>query len=222
MATGFVIVRKDALRPDGLVPVVVTSAHVLDSVGQGPLDVGVRVPDADGQPQVAVIQVQAQRAGTPFYVRHPNQDIAAFELTIPTKVAGLIRLPSCLKEKALATDSRRVRAGAEVSFLGFPEVFPGTPGAFPLLRSGKIASYPAAALRAQRKFLINADVYPGDSGAPVFAAGRGGRPELVGMIIQRIGRDKGTFSHFAIAVDASAIRETLQLLAQRKHRLRNN
>jgi hypothetical protein len=133
-------------------------------------------------------------------------------------VAARYPLPSCLEEKALSSGARELRVGDEVTFLGFPDVFPGTPGAFPLLRSGKIASYPTAEMRAGRKFVINADVYPGDSGAPVFARTRGGRAELVGMIVQRIGLNARAFSHFAIAVDASAIRETLQLLAEREGR----
>lgn len=218
MATGFVVARKDALRSDGTMPVVVTSLHVLKGAGRGPLMLAVRVPDAEGEPQVAVIQVQPRRSREPFFVRHPSEDIGAFELKIPSDVAARYPLPSCLEEKALSSGARELRVGEEVTFLGFPDVFPGTPGAFPLLRSGKIASYPTAEMRAGRKFVINADVYPGDSGAPVFARTRGGRAKLVGMIVQRIGLDARAFSHFAIAVDASAIRETLQLLAERKGR----
>jgi hypothetical protein len=61
-------------------------------------------------------------------------------------------------------------------------------------------------------FLINTDVYPGDSGAPVYLMGGKGRPRLAGMIIQRIGKYPDTFSHLAIAVDADVIRETIALL----------
>jgi hypothetical protein len=205
MATGFVVARKDALRSDGTMPVVVTSLHVLKGAGRGPLMLAVRVPDAEGEPQVAVIQMQPRRSREPFFVRHPSEDIGAFELKIPSDVAARYPLPSCLEEKALSSGARELRVGDEVTFLGFPDVFPGTPGAFPLLRSGKIASYPTADMRAGRKFVINART-------------RGGRAELVGMIVQRIGLNARAFSHFAIAVDASAIRETLQLLAEREGR----
>jgi hypothetical protein len=63
-------------------------------------------------------------------------------------------------------------------------------------------------------FLINADVYPGDSGAPVYVAGSGGRPQLVGMIVRRIGSDAQKFSHLAVAIEAGAIRETLRMFSQ--------
>jgi hypothetical protein len=100
----------------------------------------------------------------------------------------------------------------DVSFLGYPEVLPGTDGAFPVLRAGKVASYSPGKLTESGKFIINADVYPGDSGAPVFAT-RAGKPEIVGMIIQRIGNASQDFSHLAVAVDSASIRETLDLLA---------
>jgi hypothetical protein len=65
-------------------------------------------------------------------------------------------------------------------------------------------------------FLIDADVYPGDSGAPVFRISRGGRPILAGVVLRRVGPNPRAFSHLAIAVEASAIRETLDLLAAHK------
>jgi hypothetical protein len=43
-------------------------------------------------------------------------------------------------------------------------------------------------------------------------SGRGNHPELVGMVIQRIGPKERTFSHLAVAVDAEVIREVLTLL----------
>ncbi len=212
MATGFVVGWKDARRPGVVVPVIVTAGHLLDSVGKGPLVMAVRVPVASGEPKVAVIQVTPRRSGARLYVRHPRQDVGAFEPNLPMEATSLI-LSSYLNEKSLADGAGALRVGDEVSFLGFPDVVPGTSGGFPVLRSGKVASYPETQLRAEGAFLINADVYPGDSGAPVFASRHGGAPVLLGMVIQRVGRNERAFSHFAIAVDAKAIRETLDLLA---------
>lgn len=211
--TGFVINRRDASAPGGVMPVVVTSMHVLKTTGRGPLAMAVRVPGADGTPEVVVVRMQPQRGRERFYARHPQHDVAAFAMEIPAQIAGLVKMPSFLDESALADGSDALRAGAEVFFLGYPDVMPGTEGAFPVLRSGRVASYPVGPQHAKGYFLINADVYPGDSGAPVFAAGRGGRPVLVGMILRRVGADGRAFSHLAIAIETSAIRETLKLLS---------
>jgi hypothetical protein len=213
-ATGFVINRPSTQAHGGVVPVIFTCTHVLDTVGNGPLVIGVRMPDTTGDAQVALIAFSPpkQRGKQHFYVRHPHHDLAAFALHLPEEFAGHAEIHTSLSERSLVHDSRSLHSGLEVSFLGYPEVLPGTEGAFPVLRSGRVASYPVGTSQAHGRFLINADVYPGDSGAPVFMSGRGNHPELVGMVIQRIGPKERTFSHLAVAVDAEVIREVLTLL----------
>ncbi|MHB1082204.1 MAG: trypsin-like peptidase domain-containing protein [Prosthecobacter sp.] len=214
-ATGFVITRRDPSAPGGKVPVVFTSVHVLKTMGKGPLIIGFRMPDAKGVAQVSLLAFSPppQAGNEPFYVRHPRYDLAAFALHFPPEIAGRADISSCLNEKSLSHDGTSLHSGMEVSFLGYPEVLPGTDGAFPVLRSGRIASYPVGKPQAHGRFLIDSDVYPGDSGAPVFIAGTSGRPKLVGMIIQRVSPGTRNFSHLAIAVDADVIRETLALVA---------
>jgi hypothetical protein len=216
-ATGFIINHRNARVTGGVTPVLFTSVHVLETIGSGPLIIGFRKPDAAGETDVSLLAFipSKQRGKEPFYVRHPSHDLAAFALYLPPEVAGLARLPSSLVESGIARNGKSLRSGAEVSFLGYPEVLPGTEGAFPVLRSGRVSSYPVGTPQAHGRFLINSDVYPGDSGAPVFLIGCGRRPELVGMIIQRISPTADKFSHLAVAVDADVIRETLALLTTR-------
>ena len=54
LATGFVVSRKDARAPGGRVPVVVTSAHLLETAPRGPFYLALRLPGRDGDLQVAV------------------------------------------------------------------------------------------------------------------------------------------------------------------------
>jgi hypothetical protein len=214
-ATGFIINRHDATAPGGQVPVLLTSAHVLDPLGTGPLIIGFRRKDEKGEAQVALLAFTPtpQSGKGRFYVRHPRHDLAAFALHLPPELVTQARVPSCLDEKTLSHDGKSLHSGMEVSFLGYPNVLPGTEGAFPVLRSGRVASYPVGTSQAHGRFVINSDVYPGDSGAPVFIDRGLGRPELVGMIIERVGIKASNFSHLAIAVDADVIRETLALVA---------
>ena len=212
MATGFVMEGKD--RKGGALPVMVTPLHVVQLVGKGPLYVGTRIANSRGEPQGAVIQLIPPKRGR-FYVRHSSLDLAAFPLQLPESVRAQVSMPTFLKESSIGSGLNSLRSGSEVFFLGFPDVLPGTPGAFPVLRSGRIASYPVRERMSEGLFLIDADVYPGDSGAPVFVAGPGRHPRLVGMVVRRIGTDAQRFSHLAVAIEAGAIRETVRIFAQK-------
>ncbi|MBX7207339.1 MAG: serine protease [Verrucomicrobiaceae bacterium] len=216
MGTGFVVLRRDRSAPGGSVPVVVTAGHLLDAIGRRPFFIGARMPDAKGDAQVALIEFKPPRDNARFFSRDARHDIGVFELRIPPEFASQVSMPSFLSD-AMRT-GRRLRAGEEVSFVGFPEVLPEMEGAFPILRTGRVASYPVGVAAAEGVFVINADVYPGDSGAPVFVTGRAGRPELAGMIIRRVGSDQKAFSHLAIAVDARAVYEAVNSLAAKSGR----
>ncbi|MBE7494902.1 MAG: trypsin-like peptidase domain-containing protein [Verrucomicrobiaceae bacterium] len=214
-ATGFVINRRNADTPGGKEAVVFTSSHVLDTLGNGPLLVVLRTKEEGGAAApLFLVLIPPKKPAKSFYVSHPDHDIAAFTVRLPAELAEIAEMRSFLHEGMLGRDGRSLHSGVEVAFLGYPDVMPGTEGAFPVLRSGRVASYPVGTAQARGRFLINSDVYPGDSGAPVILAGANGQPRLVGMIIQRIGPESRSFSHLAVAVDADVIRETLQLLAE--------
>ena len=215
MATGFVVDTGQARSPqqgDTTSVTIVTSLHAIATVGRKPLLIATRIVEDDGTPSVILIQIQQPKGKRLFFVKHPSADLAAFRVRIPGEAAGMVRMPTFLSPGNIPRSRSQIRPGMDVSFVGYPEVLPGTDGAFPVLRAGKVASYSPGRLSDGGKFIINADVYPGDSGAPVFAT-RGGKAEIVGMIIQRIGNASQDFSHFAVAVDSTSIRETLDLLA---------
>ena len=213
MAAAFIVMHRDPALGQGKVPVVFTSYHVLKTVNHGPLIIGVRMPGEDDDPAIALLKLYPDtHQKRPFYVKHPGSDVAAFPLHLPEELTGVVDLSSFIQDRHLARPGRRLHTGTDVSFLGYPDVLPGTSGAFPVLRSGRVASYPLGTPASEGRFLINADVYPGDSGAPVFVSRKRGSPWLAGMIIQRVSETTDTFSHLAIAVDADTIRETLALL----------
>lgn len=215
MATCVVVNRKDPSASHGITPVIVTSAHVLSVAPHGPFYLVIRNPRIGGSPQVGILEFQApDPTGRPF-VQHPRHDVAALELQIPPEFANQVSLTSYIDEKSIGRASDQAHAGDEISVLGFPRVFPGTEGGFPVLRGGRIASYSAGSSIDREKFLINTNVYGGDSGGPVFTGRRLGRPKLVGIVTERIG-EKGNGTPLAVAVNATVIRETLRLQAARE------
>lgn len=208
MATAFVVLRKEPGARGGVVPVVVTTGHALRVAPKGPWYLGLRYRDADGKLQIAIAELSPREPP----VKHPRHDVVAFAVRMPESVAKLVELPSFLTEASLETPAAQARVGREICMLGFPDVLPGTAGAFPVLRGGRVASYGVAMVEDPHRFVVNAQVYPGDSGGPVFVTGRRGRPELVGMVTMRVADHGKGVVPLAVAVDASVIRETLAMV----------
>jgi hypothetical protein len=206
-----IVVRRRTPANGGVALAVVTAGHLLESAGTGTMFIALRVPDHEGNPRAALLQFDPRRRHGRFYVKHPRHDVAAFALTLPPAAARAISLPTCLEAAEVGRANPALHAGDEVFFAGFPDVMPFMEGVFPLLRSGRVASYPVGTPAVNDLFYIDADTYAGDSGAPVFPVS-GRRPRLAGMIVERVKSGPRGISHFAVAVHARAIRETLDLL----------
>jgi S1-C subfamily serine protease len=209
LGTGVIINRADANAPGGTVPVLVTCTHVLAAAPRGPYFLVLRVPVQGANPGIVMLGIDVPPNSVP-YVQHPRRDIAAMEIRLPPEVARIISIPSFINEGTLARQTI-AHVGDEIFVLGFPKVFPGTEGAFPVFRGGTIASYSSGSQEDQEKYLIHTNVYSGDSGGPVFAARHDGAPKLLGLVTERIGPKTGDVP-LAVAIDSAVIRETLALL----------
>jgi hypothetical protein len=215
MATCLVINRRDPHAPHGIAPVILTSGHLLSATPNGPFYLAFRQPRSGENPTIAFLELRGSNPNKFPFVRHPFYDIAVFRLEVPPEFAGEVSFPSHIDERAIGGERTLVRAGDEIDVVGFPDVFPGTEGAFPILRSGKVASHSAIGGPHPDEFLVNASVFAGDSGGPVFTGRRHGTPTLVGMVIERVGKKQAGVP-LAVAVNAEAIRETLQLQAKQE------
>ena len=213
VATCVIVNRKDRSAPNGIVPVLVTSAHVLQVAPHGPFYLAYRSQQPGQNPQVEVLEVNPPSSPDQLFVQHPKHDVAAMELRLPPEVASEVTFPSFLNENEIEPGKDEPHPGDDVSLLGFPSVFPGTEGAFPILRSGRIASYAPGLAASRETFLVNTNVYSGDSGGPVFSSSRRGKPKLLGILTERIGHKEGSVP-LAVAINASIISETLKLEAR--------
>ena len=195
-------------------PVLVTCTHVLAAAPRGPYFLVLRLPVQGASPEIVMLRIDVPSNSKPPYVKHPRRDIAAMEIRLPSEIARIISIPSFISESTLARQSRP-HVGDQIFVLGFPKVFPGTEGAFPVFRGGTVASYSCGSQTDLEKYLIHSNVYSGDSGGPVFAARSRGDPALLGLVSERIGPKAGAVP-LAVAIDSSVIRETLALLPRNR------
>lgn len=214
LGTSVIVNREDPSAPGGIVPVLVTCTHVLAAAPRGPYFLVLRMPVQGANPTIVMLRIDVPPNSAHPYVAHPHRDIAAMEIRLSPEVARIISIPSFISESTLARQSAP-HVGDQILVLGFPKVFPGTEGAFPVFRTGAIASYSTGSQTDLEKYLIHTNVYSGDSGGPVFAARSRGAPALLGLISERIGPKAGEVP-LAVAIDSSVIRETLALLPRNR------
>ena len=211
IGTGFIVVAADADgRPK---TILITARHVLAHMPGDRVKVGFRAQSPDGRWTYAPVNVRIRDAeGDPLWTSHPTQDVAVIGLPAGVTASGLParELPG---ERALETLG--VKPGDEMMVLGFPIGFASNSAGFPILRSGRVASYPLSPADRYPTYMVDFNVFSGNSGGPVYAAAPkpAARGEIVitGMLTQQI-RTEGQRLAIGNVTQADFITETLSLL----------
>lgn len=79
-------------------------------------------------------------------------------------------------------DINEIVIGQRIIFVGYPTGFFDQKHFLPIARFGAIASSPSVDFNGKRQILIDAPVFPGSSGSPVFFQQRDGVYKLLGII----------------------------------------
>ena len=219
VGTGFLI---QSVSPDGQPhTVLVTANHVLAKMPGAEARIGYRIENADGSwtysPQTLKIR---DAAGRELWTHHPSRDVAAISITAPEQFAkAAIPLNWLADDQTFA--SLQVGAGDEMMALGFPRGLAANRAGFPILRAGRVASYPIAPAKVFPTFLLDFSVFPGNSGGPVFmsdnsrrrSAGAEAQPAqfIAGLLTQQVELNNERLQ-IGIVTQAKYIRETIGLV----------
>ncbi|HKR87003.1 MAG TPA: serine protease [Phenylobacterium sp.] len=221
VGTGFLISET---APDGRPrTVLVTANHVFKQMPGQVARIGYRVANADGSWSYSPQPLQIRDAsGNELWTHHPARDVAAIVITAPAEFAK-----SAIPEDYLASDDTftkyQVEAGDELMALGFPRGLAANQAGFPILRAGRIASYPVAPAKIFPTFLLDFSVFPGNSGGPVFMHNDARRspvdasqaPQdvefIAGLLTQQVELNNERLE-IGIVTHAKYIRETIGLL----------
>lgn len=204
--------------------VLVTANHVLEKMPSANARIGYRISNPDGSwsysPQTLRIR-DAQ--GKQLWTQHPSRDVAALSITAPPEFAK-----AAIPANYLAADDTfatyQVTAGDEMMALGFPRGLSANPAGFPILRSGRVASYPLAPAAAFPTFLLDFSVFPGNSGGPVFVRSTAKAPAgvtqvsenaapgfIAGLLTQQVELNNERLE-IGIVTHAKYVHETLALM----------
>jgi S1-C subfamily serine protease len=219
VGTGFLVSAPTADgRPR---TVLVTAAHVFEKMPSAGVKVGYRIADAKGgwsfAPQTLDIRA---RSGGELWTQHPDRDVAVMEIKAPPEFAkAAIPLNWLAEEDTFARYS--TGPGDEMFALGFPRGLSANKAGFPILRAGRVASYPLTPSADYPTFLLDFAVFPGNSGGPVFLADGGKRRGaaedaesgqfIAGVLTQQV-ELKNDRLEIGIVTHAAYVREAIGLL----------
>jgi S1-C subfamily serine protease len=219
VGTGFLVSDP---TPDGRPrTVLITANHVFRKMPGAVATIGFRVENADGSWRYDPAPLKIRDGDKELWTHHPDRDVAAISIDAPPEFTK-----AAIPEAWLGGDESftryQVGPGYEMLALGFPQGLSANPAGFPILRSGRVASFPLAPSNAFPTFLLDFNVFPGNSGGPVYVAAappRGGAPAsggssggfIAGILTQQVELNSQNLS-IGIVTDARFVRETLTLI----------
>jgi hypothetical protein len=218
VGTGFLVSDP---TPDGKPrTILITAAHVFEKMPSMSARIGYRIQGSEGVWRYDPESLTIRDGDHPLWTKHPTRDVAAMVVEAPPEFAK-----AAIPLNYLAQDDTFNRynlgPGDEMMALGFPRGLSANPAGFPILRSGRVASYPLAPATSFPTFLMDFSVFPGNSGGPVFMAeGARRRPGasesqevqfVAGLLTQQV-ELSGERLEIGIVTHAKFIRETLALL----------
>jgi hypothetical protein len=165
--TVFFLGRPSKSHPNRSNYVLVTAAHVLEDIAGDDARIILRNKNPEGIYTRFPFAFKIRDHGTNLYVRHPSADVAAMYFDMPIKDPFLL-----VDDSVLADDSAlrlyEIHPGDELFCLGYPLGAEANDAGFPILRGGKIASYPIVPTSKVRSILFDLSVFAGNSGGPVY------------------------------------------------------
>ncbi|MBI1748108.1 MAG: trypsin-like peptidase domain-containing protein [Acidobacteria bacterium] len=233
--TAFIVGRPfSSDDPKKVSLVMVTAAHVLEEI-QGEFAVlSMRRKLGSGRWDRQAVSIKIREASRPLWTRHPDADVAAMYITVPDGLIETVITTDVFADDQILTRFE-VHPGDELLCLGYPLGAEANPAGFPILRSGKISSFPILPTRETKSLLYDFRIFPGNSGGPVYLVGEnriyGGSTNIgkVHFLVGLISKEKLLVQEtsqlyekrqqmyslgLAEVIHASLIKETIYLLPQ--------
>jgi S1-C subfamily serine protease len=155
--SGTVFILGQPIGTNGYGYVLVTAKHVLD--------------DIKGAFERFNHEIPLRTNGVGRWVTHPEADVAVMRVGLPPDIDLQLISTDLFATDQILTEYE-IGPGQELLVLGFPLGLEANAAGFPILRSGRIASYPLVPTSKSKTFLMDFQVFPGNSGGPVLLVAR--------------------------------------------------
>jgi len=153
-------------------PFVVTNKHVISNAKKGRLTF---IQARDGKPLLGTSYRLNIDNFENIWFGHPNKNIDVTIAPIAPLIDHVTKAGANIFFRTVGTDLmpsekalKQVDAIEEVVFIGYPIGIWDTKNLLPVVRKGITATPITIDFRGERQFLIDASIFPGSSGSPVF------------------------------------------------------
>lgn len=218
---------------------LVTAAHVLKNISGPKAKIYLRQKLAKGKYKKVPRELIIREDNKPLWTPHPEVDIAVMKISLPIFIFEQAKDMPLLSTDLFADDAImekfEIHPGDELLCLGYPKGAEANPAGFPILRGGRIASFPLTPVKDIKSFLFDFQIYGGNSGGPVYFVDKnrryGGRMHLgetiqcvIGVVTQQKyaihhlseKQFKMTKLNLAGVVPAYFIKETIDILMKKE------
>lgn len=167
MGTGFIIGKPDTNNTGKAYYTLVTADHVLSNIQGETVVLTLRQYRETNEWIRTEVPIRIRQGVTNLWTKHPDADVAGIFVRLPTNTVRTL-----LTTAELITDEKlteyEIYPGMELMCLGYPFGAEANSLGFPILRSGRIASYPLTPTKTTKTFLFDFTVFRGNSGGPVY------------------------------------------------------
>lgn len=185
--TGFFYLASLNDEADTLITLLISNKHVFRNP-KGRLIISLNRRKADGTPEFGNIRTFDWIEFEGGYFPHPDPDVdlACVNVSHFTHTDAYVHV---LHDKFLnPIDYEKIAPGSDVIFVGYPEGLYDPVNNLPLIRKGSIASMPNVDFNGKGQIIIDAQIFPGSSGSPVFVAWDN-KYSLLGVVSDTMIRD---------------------------------
>ncbi len=148
--------------------VLVTAAHVLEDMKGEEATIYLRKQQKDNSFVKIPYIIKIRQGNNPLWIKNnAGIDVAVMYISLPKDIDLQLLSTNMFADDKVLTDFE-IHPGDEMVCLGFPFGAEANKAGFPILRSGKIASYPLVPTKENESFLLDFEVFKGNSGGPVY------------------------------------------------------
>jgi S1-C subfamily serine protease len=181
--TGFVLDRPDPNEPERQQLLLVTAAHVFEGMKGETATLVLREQNEGGKWAAKSEKIRIRKGQKPLWVQHPKEDVAVIFLDFPSE-KPIDSLPISVLATAEDWNTHAPEPGSFIRCVGYPHapIFKPSRAGFATTRLGCIADYPLTPIDDHPKYLVDFNIFEGNSGGPIYSDQLGDEIKIIGLV----------------------------------------